>query len=218
MAINTIKSGKLEYLTAENIAATHCFTTRRGGVSSGIFDSLNIALHGGDSEENVGKNLEILSKAMGFELDKLVLTRQIHSDIVRVVTDADHIGLDHHAYPNCDALVTNTPEGRIFAMMYGVFSSLALPLETIMLSLITTDLFGNKSFDKMLGIVSALNVAGYAVGAPLMNWSYDLFGTYVPFIWVCAGIMVVVTVMYQFVISAAQKERKAILAAEAVAE
>ncbi len=70
----------------------------------------------------------------------------------------------------------------------------------------------------MLGIISALNVAGYAVGAPLMNWSYDLFGTYVPFIWICAGIMVVVTVMYQLVISAAQKERKAILAAEAVAE
>ncbi len=113
------------------------------------------------------------------------------------------------------ALVTNTPEGRIFAMAYGVFSSLALPLETIMLSLITTDLFGNKSFDKLLGIVSALNVAGYAVGAPLMNWCYDLLGTYVPFIWVCSGIMVVVTVMYQFVLSSAQKQKKAILAAEA---
>ena len=113
------------------------------------------------------------------------------------------------------ALVSNTPEGRIFAMAYGVFSSLALPLETIMLSLITTDLFGNKSFDKLLGIVSALNVAGYAVGAPLMNWCYDLLGTYVPFIWVCSGIMVVVTVMYQFVLSSAQKQKKAILAAEA---
>ena len=57
----------------------------------------------------MAKNLEILSKAIGFDLNKLVLTRQIHSDIVRVVTDADHIGIDHHAYPNCDALVTNTP-------------------------------------------------------------------------------------------------------------
>lgn len=110
------------------------------------------------------------------------------------------------------ALVTNTPEGRIYAMIYGIFSSLALPLETIMLSLITTDLFGNKSFDKILGIIAALNTAGYAVGAPLMNWCYDLFGTYVPFIWVCVGIMAVVTVMYQFVIAAAGKERKKILA------
>ena len=112
------------------------------------------------------------------------------------------------------ALVNNTPEGRMFAMGYGVFSAMALPLETIMLSLITTDLFGNKSFDKILGIVSALNTAGYAVGAPVMNWCYDLFGTYVPFIWCCVGIMGVVTVIYQIVISSAAKQRKAILAAE----
>lgn len=112
------------------------------------------------------------------------------------------------------ALVTNSPEGRIFAMLYGIFSSLALPLETIMLSLITTDLFGNQSFDRILGIVSALNVLGYAVGAPLMNWCYDAFGTYVPFIWVCVGIMTLVTVMYQFIITAARKEREKILAAE----
>jgi len=112
------------------------------------------------------------------------------------------------------ALVTNTPEGRMMAMGYGVFSALALPLETIMLSLITMDLFGYMSFDRILGIVSALNTAGYAVGAPMMNWCYDLFGTYVPFIWACVAIMAVVTVMFQLTITAAAKERKKILAAE----
>ena len=114
------------------------------------------------------------------------------------------------------ALVTNSPEGQVYAMIYGVLSSLALPLETIMLSLITTDLFGNKSFDKILGIVAALNTAGYAVGAPMMNWCYDLFGTYVPFIWVCVGIMAAVTLVFQFVISAAARRRKAILTAETI--
>ena len=112
------------------------------------------------------------------------------------------------------ALVSNTPAGMVYAMGYGILSSLALPLETIMLSLINTDLFGNKSFDKILGIVAALNTTGYAVGAPLMNWCYDAFGTYVPFIWVCVGIMLIVTIMYQMVITAAQKERRTILAAE----
>jgi MFS family permease len=111
------------------------------------------------------------------------------------------------------ALVTNSPEGRVYAMIYGIFSALALPLETIMLSLITTDLFGNKSFDKILGIISALNTAGYAVGTPLMNWCYDAFGSYVPFIWVCVGIISVVTIMYQLIITIAAKERKKILAA-----
>ena len=112
------------------------------------------------------------------------------------------------------ALLDNSPKGLTLAILWGIFSSLALPLETIMLSLITTDLFGNKSFDKILGIVSALNVAGYAVGAPLTNACYDIFGTYVPFIWVCTGLMIIVTVMYQFIITAAQKNRKEVLAAE----
>ena len=110
------------------------------------------------------------------------------------------------------AMVTNSVQGQAYAMIYGVFSSLALPLETIMLSLITMDLFGYRSFDKLLGIVAALNTAGYAVGAPLMNVCYDAFGTYVPFIWISVGIIAVVTVMYQFVITAAAREREKILA------
>ncbi len=110
------------------------------------------------------------------------------------------------------ALVTNSIQGQVFAMIYGIFSSLALPLETIMLSLITMDLFGYQSFDRILGIVSAVNVAGYAVGAPVMNFCYDAFGTYVPFIWTCVGIMAVVTVMYQWIITTASKQKQQILA------
>ena len=109
MAINVIKSGKLEYLAAENIAAAHCFTTRRGGVSTGVLDSLNIGMHRGDDPENVAKNYDILANALNFDVNKLVLTRQTHSDIVRVVEALDCGGLDHHRYPECDALVTNTP-------------------------------------------------------------------------------------------------------------
>ena len=45
--IITEKIGNLEYLTAEGISVPHCFTTRFGGVSTGIFDSLNIAIKEG---------------------------------------------------------------------------------------------------------------------------------------------------------------------------
>ena len=109
MSIQTIKVGKLEYLTAEGISAPHCFTTRLGGVSEGIFDSLNIAIKEGDTQENVRQNLTILGDTLGFTLDDLISTRQTHSDIVRVVTKADHRGPFHRDYPECDALVTNDP-------------------------------------------------------------------------------------------------------------
>ena len=107
--IITHKKDTLEYLTAEGITASHCFTTRHGGVSTGSQSSLNLAIGRGDSMENVEKNLHILGHALGFDPQKLVMTMQIHSDIVRVVTDADCNGLCHRNYPQCDGLVTNTP-------------------------------------------------------------------------------------------------------------
>lgn len=107
--IITQKQGTLEYLTADGISVPHCFTTRYGGVSTGTQASLNLAHGRGDSMENVEQNLRILGSALGFDPEKLVMTLQTHSDIVRVVTDADCSGFCHRSYPECDALVTNTP-------------------------------------------------------------------------------------------------------------
>ncbi len=107
--MRTVKHGTLEYLTAENIAVPHCFTTRLGGVSEGHLASMNIGVHRGDLPENVQKNYAILADAIGFSPEKLVLTRQTHSAIVRPVTGADAAGLRHDAYPECDALITNDP-------------------------------------------------------------------------------------------------------------
>ena len=109
MSVITNKLGKLEYLTAEGITAPHCFTTRHGGVSTGVFDSLNIAIKEGETGENVRKNIEILGNVLGFTTEDLVLTRQTHSDIVRVVGRQDCNGPFHRDYPECDGLVTNDP-------------------------------------------------------------------------------------------------------------
>lgn len=109
MSIITKKQGQLEYLAAEGITVPHGFTTRYGGVSVGTQQSLNLAFGRGDTMENVEENLRRLAAAVGFDPEKLVMTRQIHSDIVRVVTEGDCAGFCHRDYPECDALVTNTP-------------------------------------------------------------------------------------------------------------
>lgn len=109
MSLKNQKRGTLEYLTAEGISVPHGFTTRLGGVSTGLLRSLNIGMHRGDSPENVAKNHEILANALGYDVKKTVLSHQVHSDIVRVVTEADCLGLDHHLQPECDGIVTNTP-------------------------------------------------------------------------------------------------------------
>lgn len=109
MSIITEREGTLEYLVSEEISVPHCFTTRLGGVSRGHLESLNIGMHRGDDPENVAKNIEILANAIGFSPENLVLTRQEHTDFVRVVNKGEHLGLDHHDYPVCDAMITNDP-------------------------------------------------------------------------------------------------------------
>lgn len=106
------------------------------------------------------------------------------------------------------AVLTNSAAGKAMAMTYAVLASLALPLETIMLPLITGDLFGNRSYDKMLGIMVSVNTAGYAVGAPLTNWSYDAMGSYKPMLLALCGVILVVTVVFQLVLNAAEREKR----------
>ena len=49
------------YLTAPNIAARHAFSTRLGGVSTGVLESLNLSVRRGDTPENVREKLAALS-------------------------------------------------------------------------------------------------------------------------------------------------------------
>ena len=107
---NTVKQGQLEYLTADNLLAPHCFTTRFGGVSQGHLGAMNIGTHRGDTRENVLENYSILGRAIGFDPQNLVLTHQTHTDIVRIVTGKDRgVGLFAPEFSDCDALITDTP-------------------------------------------------------------------------------------------------------------
>lgn len=112
------------------------------------------------------------------------------------------------------SLVSATVLGRNLAIGHAVFNALALPLETIMLSLFASELFGNRAFAHTMGIFAAVNTAGYAAGTPLANWCFDAFGTYVPVILFYCGTMLVVTVVFQFILNAAYRERKKIMGQE----
>ena len=110
MAVIVQKKGSLEYLVAENIAASHGFTTRLGGVSQGSLSSLNIGIHRGDQWENVLKNYEILGSALNFDVKNLVLSHQTHTDIVlKVGKEQTGAGLFAPELPECDGLITNEP-------------------------------------------------------------------------------------------------------------
>ena len=51
----------------------HCFSTRLGGVSKGIFESMNLSFNRGDADENVKENYIRISKAIGVNPYKMCI-------------------------------------------------------------------------------------------------------------------------------------------------
>ena len=58
----------------------HGFFNRKGGVSSGVYKSLNCGIGSHDKKKNVLNNLKIVSKKIGCQQKKLMLLHQTHSD------------------------------------------------------------------------------------------------------------------------------------------
>jgi polyphenol oxidase len=58
------------------------FSTRRGGVSSGPYESLNLGLLTDDQAENVEENRRRLCEAVGADAGRLAMNRQVHAATV----------------------------------------------------------------------------------------------------------------------------------------
>ena len=98
--------GSLIYMTSTLIPLRHCFTTRYGGVSGGELATLNLLGDKGDAPENVRENYRRVCALFGVGEDECAVTRQVHGNVVRIVTAADkHACLTKVPY-EADGIVT----------------------------------------------------------------------------------------------------------------
>ena len=128
MNITEHNKNGLVYLAADGIeaagGAVHGFSTRLGGVSEGIFASLNLSMNRGDDPEHVRENYRRFCAAIGADLERVVCASQVHGDTVRSITSADlGIGLDQEAPWQADGLVTDIP-----GVVLTVFTADCLPI------------------------------------------------------------------------------------------
>jgi YfiH family protein len=86
-------------------AIRHAFFTREGGVSDGIYQSLNGGIGSNDAPENVKENRARMAKALGVAPTHFVSCYQIHSPDVIVATEP----WTRENAPRADAIVTRTP-------------------------------------------------------------------------------------------------------------
>lgn len=88
----------------------HGFSTRLGGVSDGIYSSMNLTFTRGDDENKVRRNFEIIAKELGMPVESMVYAKQTHTVNVMEVKE-QHMGMGiikERDFDNIDGLVCNT--------------------------------------------------------------------------------------------------------------
>ena len=95
----------------------HLFTDRRGGVSLGVYESLNLALHVGDDPQTVAANRSLIGPAQ--------FMNQVHGDeivIVESITDQT---------PTCDGLITTKSNLALAVMVADCIPLLLVSKEAV---------------------------------------------------------------------------------------
>lgn len=111
------------FLTFEKLLQIPCikhgFSTRMGGVSEGIYTSMNLSYTRGDEENAVTKNFRRMMAALEMDSSNLVFSDQTHTTNIRVVTARDRGKgfTKKRDYSDIDGLVTNVP-GLVLATFY----------------------------------------------------------------------------------------------------
>lgn len=86
----------------DSAGISHAFFTRQGGVSQGIYASLNGGVGSNDAPETVAANRRLMAQALGIAAEDLFVAYQIHSADAVLVTEP------WTERPRCDGLVTKT--------------------------------------------------------------------------------------------------------------
>lgn len=103
------------YIQFKNLSATgivkHGFSTRKGGVSAGIFSSMNLNFKRGDNPDAVMENYRRMAAALNMRVEDMVLSDQTHTTNVRVITEEDRGKgiLKPQDYSDVDGMITNVP-------------------------------------------------------------------------------------------------------------
>lgn len=113
----------MEYLTfpllEELDMVSHLFTTREGGVSEGMYRSMNLSYTRGDDPAGVTENYRRAAQALGCGIEDIVCSQQTHTTNIRRITGADRgKGVTRPLdYTDVDGLITDVP-GIALATVY----------------------------------------------------------------------------------------------------
>lgn len=187
------KGNKIKYFAMPSFDETklvkHSFTTRIGGHSEDDFHALNLGRKTKDFEENVCNNYNSIFEELGLDINKIVVSDQIHSDNVHIIRAGDEVigNIKENTLKDVDALITDvkdivlvtyyadcTPlyfldtKNKVIALAHsgwkGTVSKIGLKVVQKMV-----ECFGSDAKDIIAGIGPCIGSCCYEVDDPVIN-------------------------------------------------
>ncbi|MDR0463262.1 MAG: peptidoglycan editing factor PgeF [Pseudomonadales bacterium] len=160
-------------------------STRHGGVSTGKYESLNLAWYVGDDADNVVKNKEALCDAMEINFHDLHIPRQVHETkivfldekfkdlswpeqasylegIDAIITNQPHLSIAV-ATADCVSIILYCPQKKIIAAVHAGWRGTAKRILSKTLDQMI-DSFGCNPKEIIAGIAPCISAQAYNVG------------------------------------------------------
>ena len=179
---NIIKNG-VEYLTFKRLNALdfieHGFSTRKGGVSTGDYSTMNLRLKSNDQPENIEENFDIFLNTFNLNKNNTVLTNQVHGkDIIKVdgyikndkasdglMTSKKNLGLmTFHA--DCIPVYFVDPKKKVIGLVHSGWGGTLEGVSLEMIFLMKKEYTSNVK-DIIVGIGPGIEACCYEVGKEL---------------------------------------------------
>ena len=167
----------------------HAFSTRLGGVSEGIYSSMNLSFSLGDDEGKVMENYRIFCESAGIDYNRLVHTRQTHGTEILVAKESDAgKGITKERdYDSIDAVITNVkglplcthyadcvpiffldPVKGVAGMAHAGWRGTAAEIPRLTVEKMTAE-FGCNPKDILAGIAPSIGKCCFEVDDPVME-------------------------------------------------
>jgi len=169
----------------------HGFSTRLGGVSKGIFESMNLSFTRGDDPEDVKENFRLFCSAIGVEPENVVISAQEHNTVIYNAAEDDRgRGVTRErGYANIDGLITDRagvvlctqyadcvplffadPVRRVVATSHAGWKGTASRIGAVTVDKMCND-YGCRREDILVGIGPSIGKCCFEVDTPV----YEIF-------------------------------------------
>jgi YfiH family protein len=177
----------LQVIMFENLiiaGVEHYFTTRIGGVSKGVYSSMNLGLNSGDCPEDIRENYRIICEGSRFKIENIVMNKQVHgTDIVEAqaapafglpLNEADGLMTDIPGlvlttyYADCVPLFFYDPRNHVIANSHAGWRGCAHNMAGKTIAAMQNR-YNSRPKDILAGIGPSISVKNFEVGAEVVN-------------------------------------------------